>query len=342
DNGFSYELATEDGDSSSAIENFLTKGKAGYCQQYAASMAWMVRDADIPARVAIGLTKGTASSQGYRLTNFNFHAWVEVYFSGYGWVPFDPTPSSGVRNSESSQWAPDPNAEQDDDSDDGANPDDNGGSADGGPNNEPKPGENGSEPGDSATVVAWDGRQPPTVWPYWMAAAIAVAGVAVTPSLVRTLRRRQRLSIPDSRPERAAQAAWDELVDTLADHRIAVNPAHTSRRIAEQVVDDMSLKDKPAAAGLRHLAAAIDHSRYAPRPPTGMSLRRAIEMIRSGLSQSASPLTQLRATLFPPSVLSSWRRRGSRMSAGVTDGVIGTRLGTKRLLLRLRPQRFRR
>ncbi|GAB3862019.1 hypothetical protein GCM10029963_67500 [Micromonospora andamanensis] len=44
DNGFSYRLSTEQGTSGQAILDFL-ENKVGYCQQYAAALAWMVRDA---------------------------------------------------------------------------------------------------------------------------------------------------------------------------------------------------------------------------------------------------------------------------------------------------------
>jgi hypothetical protein len=51
ENNFSYSLQTQSGTSGSDIEAFL-KNKVGFCQQYAAAMAWMVRSAGIPARVA--------------------------------------------------------------------------------------------------------------------------------------------------------------------------------------------------------------------------------------------------------------------------------------------------
>ncbi|GAB4002143.1 hypothetical protein GCM10029992_39560 [Glycomyces albus] len=55
-------------------------------------MAWMLRVADVPSRVAIGLTKGRYDGEQWTISSNNFHAWVEVYFDGQGWVPFDPTP----------------------------------------------------------------------------------------------------------------------------------------------------------------------------------------------------------------------------------------------------------
>ncbi len=110
DNGFSYRLSTEQGTSGQAILDFL-QNKVGYCQQYAAALAWMVRDAGIPARVAFGFTNGSRRSDDtLTLTNRNLHAWTEVYFDQIGWVPFDATPAYGVPGSTRSAWAPDVDA----------------------------------------------------------------------------------------------------------------------------------------------------------------------------------------------------------------------------------------
>ncbi len=56
DNGFSYSVQTKTGSSGSDLLDFLTN-KTGYCQQYATALAWLVREAGIPARVAFGFTK---------------------------------------------------------------------------------------------------------------------------------------------------------------------------------------------------------------------------------------------------------------------------------------------
>ncbi|MEK8109969.1 transglutaminaseTgpA domain-containing protein [Micromonospora sp. M12] len=110
DNGFSYRLSTESGSSGQDIVDFLTN-KVGYCQQYAAAMAWLVRAAGIPARVAFGFTNGSKrDGDTFTLTNLNLHAWTEVYFDGVGWVPFDATPAYGVPGSTRSDWAPDTDA----------------------------------------------------------------------------------------------------------------------------------------------------------------------------------------------------------------------------------------
>ncbi|MCI4061801.1 DUF3488 and transglutaminase-like domain-containing protein [Micromonospora sp. R77] len=110
ENGFSYSLSTRGGTSGEDITDFLTS-KVGFCQQYAAAMAWLVRQAGIPARVAFGFTNGAGADDGtYVLTNRNLHAWTEVYFGQIGWVPFDATPASSVAGSVRSSWAPDTDA----------------------------------------------------------------------------------------------------------------------------------------------------------------------------------------------------------------------------------------
>jgi transglutaminase-like putative cysteine protease len=76
----------------STVECFA-QYKRGFCQQYAATMAVIMRDLGVPTRIAQGFLPGAFDSQTGRETipNSNAHAWVEVYFPGYGWVTFDPT-----------------------------------------------------------------------------------------------------------------------------------------------------------------------------------------------------------------------------------------------------------
>ncbi len=73
---------------------FLLEDRAGYCQHFSGAMALMLRMSGIPARVASGFAPGERSPAGDEFTvrDLDAHSWVEVYFSGIGWVPFDPTP----------------------------------------------------------------------------------------------------------------------------------------------------------------------------------------------------------------------------------------------------------
>ena len=78
------------------LESFLFEDRAGYCQQFAGSMALMLRMIGIPSRVVSGFAPGRFDSRAgaYQIRDFDAHAWVEVYFRGIGWVTFDPTPGS--------------------------------------------------------------------------------------------------------------------------------------------------------------------------------------------------------------------------------------------------------
>jgi hypothetical protein len=75
------------------LAEFLTKGRNGFCQQFASAMAVMLRSLDIPARVAMGYTSGALIGDNtWGVSTTDLHAWVEVPFEGYGWLPFEPTP----------------------------------------------------------------------------------------------------------------------------------------------------------------------------------------------------------------------------------------------------------
>jgi len=74
---------------------FVTEHRAGYCQHYAGAMALMLRLRGIPARVAVGFTSGDWDGRAWVVSDTDAHAWVEAWFAGYGWLPFDPTPGRG-------------------------------------------------------------------------------------------------------------------------------------------------------------------------------------------------------------------------------------------------------
>jgi transglutaminase-like putative cysteine protease len=95
--GFQYSTDVDVADDPDALLTFLTQTKAGFCQQYATAMAVMVRELGLPARVAVGYQAGTLQDDGrYLVQSDDAHAWVEVYFEGYGWLQFEPTPGHGT------------------------------------------------------------------------------------------------------------------------------------------------------------------------------------------------------------------------------------------------------
>ncbi|MFS0674458.1 transglutaminase domain-containing protein [Ornithinibacillus sp. 179-J 7C1 HS] len=108
-NGFEYQIEdvavpSEDQD---YVDQFLFETKVGYCDNFSTSMVVMLRTLDIPARWVKGFSSGVkvednVNSEGqdlYEITNANAHSWVEVYFEGVGWVPFEPTQGFNVPNS---------------------------------------------------------------------------------------------------------------------------------------------------------------------------------------------------------------------------------------------------
>jgi transglutaminase-like putative cysteine protease len=77
------------------LAGFVLDTKTGYCQHYAGAMALMLRLLGVPARVAVGFVRGKYKDGAWVITDHDAHAWVEVWFRGYGWLPFDPTPGRG-------------------------------------------------------------------------------------------------------------------------------------------------------------------------------------------------------------------------------------------------------
>ncbi|HJV04010.1 MAG TPA: transglutaminase domain-containing protein, partial [Actinomycetota bacterium] len=90
---FTYDERAPRGHGANHILNFLVETQTGFCEQFAGTMAVLVRSLGYPARVAVGFLPGDRDGSGrWVVTTEHVHAWVEVLFPGYGWLAFEPTP----------------------------------------------------------------------------------------------------------------------------------------------------------------------------------------------------------------------------------------------------------
>ena len=89
---YSTDLSGLTCDADSMVECFALN-RTGFCQWYATAMTVFLRELEIPARFVQGFLPGDVDETKTKLTirADDAHAWVQVYFPGYGWVDFDPT-----------------------------------------------------------------------------------------------------------------------------------------------------------------------------------------------------------------------------------------------------------
>jgi transglutaminase-like putative cysteine protease len=78
------------------VDYFLFDLRRGYCDYFASAMVVMLRTQGVPARLVSGYAGGTLNPKTgrYEVRQNIAHTWPEVYFPGYGWQRFEPTPAS--------------------------------------------------------------------------------------------------------------------------------------------------------------------------------------------------------------------------------------------------------
>ncbi|TKJ28655.1 transglutaminaseTgpA domain-containing protein [Blastococcus sp. CCUG 61487] len=298
-NGFRYALSTLPGTSGDDLVNFLAE-RQGYCEQYAGAMAVMVRAAGMPARVALGYTPGTREDDGSRIvTTDDAHAWVEVYFVGVGWVPFDPTPIDRDRRADL-PWAP--RFALEDRPDIAALP-------------APAPGLGAESQipevdlglgdlGGAADAGAEDSR----TWPLVVGFGLLAAGMGVAPAGLRLLQRRRRLA------DGSATALWDELTATADDLGVTRDPAWTPREAGRALAGRMPAG--PGAAAVGRLARAEERASYGPATSgQDEGLDGALREARRALAGSVDSRERLRAAFWPASLVADVRGRVGGWSA---------------------------
>ena len=242
DGGFRYSLEQRSGSGMDLLASFVTDDRVGYCEQFAAAMAAMGRALDIPSRVVVGFLSGTSQPDGRILyTSDDRHAWPEMYFSGVGWVRFEPTP--GQRSGATPAWtrqsgeAPVPSAAPSDAASQSAAPDPDAAAADAG---------------------ADDGRGLPVPW-WLLVTLIVVLVLAVVPALVRRVQRRRRLSA--SNPLHLAEGAWAELRATALDLGLDWPEYRSPREQASRVAGQVTAADQDLQS-LEGLLVRVERGRY--------------------------------------------------------------------------------
>jgi transglutaminase-like putative cysteine protease len=264
--GFRYDESPPPTGGLPPLAHFVAEGKAGYCQHFAGAMALMLRFLGIPARVAAGFTSGKREDGGWTVTDHNAHTWVEVWFEGYGWLPFDPTPGRGSLAADYSASSATFNAGDAAEALFGPSS----GATRGGADELARLAltkERLAERGAAGAAGRDDGGLG-ALWLLVLLGAALVAAVAAA----KTVRRRLRYVTRD--PRRLAAAARAELADFLADQRIEVRASATPGELHELVRGEFG------ADGQR-FAAALAEARFGPAAGAAPAAARARRELRA-------------------------------------------------------------
>ena len=288
---FTYDTEQRPGNGYQALVNFLTVDKRGYCEQFASAMAMMARVNRIPSRVAVGFLPGTKDGSGYDVYVRDMHAWPELYFAGYGWVRFEPTPS--IQTGSPPPWTV---PESDDDSSTQST-------------------EASSAPSTAAPSSEATEQTAPTQAPVeptatttsfsWRGAGVA-AGIVVlllllaAPAIIRVRRRRARLD-GEGPTDEQVEAVWAELRDTVLDFG-GTWPEGTPRAVGRELGQRFEATDRE---DLGRVATLVERARYAPSlgdPSSARDLPETTASLRQAISAPAGLWQRARAFLAPRSV----------------------------------------
>jgi transglutaminase-like putative cysteine protease len=278
---------------------FVEKNRRGYCQHFAGAMALMLRYLGIPARVGAGFTSGryNASTGEWTVADTNAHTWVEVWFNGYGWLPFDPTPGRGrLRGSytSSSLFFDVNGATSAFGAAAGALGFDILRTEFGNLRGTRSTGPRGLDPGGRAPArdpgaPTSDGRGGGGS----LIGLLALIGAGLTAALWLAKFARRRLRYLTDDPRRLAGAVRLELVDYLVDQRLPVSASATPSEVGAQLERSLGIRGD-------RLGDALSAARYGPEEESAEAVaraRRELRTVRRRLRQNLATWPRLRGLL---------------------------------------------
>ncbi|WP_193128306.1 transglutaminaseTgpA domain-containing protein [Gulosibacter sediminis] len=312
-----------DGTSLDVITEFL-QVRSGYCVHFSSAMAVMGRLLGIPTRIQVGFTPGTEESVNaigqsvYVVTTDDLHAWAEFWLPGYGWVPFETTPSDGLNQPTLDEQAPEQTAAPTEvptptteaptptptPTDAEATPDatdDNGGGSSA---------DNERDTGglDLEAVFRWVGIALAVLAPLAL-----IALLLLLPKLLRqqrTATRRRQVRAEGSTPIAVSEAAWQEVLDTARDYGVEISRSATTGAQRSRLARELRGHDAAlAAAGRLTDAHNAAHFADPERPDFRVAAWDDVATIRAALHERAGKDARRAARTLPLSALPT-RMRG--------------------------------
>jgi transglutaminase-like putative cysteine protease len=303
---FKYTLKVGTTQSSSALIDFLTKTKKGYCQQFAFAMAVLARLAGIPSRVVVGYTQGIfIGNDTWQVKTSDAHAWPELFFPGAGWLRFEPTPpdSTGLPGQATAippqysiplnDLASTLNPQTGQRVQTNLNPISTPASKSQAGLSKLKK----TAPGGAGGTGANRHSTPP-ILPVVIA---LLAVMLIAPATTRALARRWRWWRARDDVARA-HVAWHELRNDLTDHRISYRASESPRALTRRIATSLRLGGAERDA-LERIALAEERASYAISPADSARLQADEALVRRAVARTCPPSARWLAVIAPPSAL---------------------------------------
>jgi len=266
------------------LVSFLLDTRLGYCEQFSGAMTLLLRMDGVPARVAAGFLPGArdASTGLYEVSARDAHAWVEVFFAGIGWVPFNPTPAGPLAGGSDPLLAAQPGA-----------------IVTLRHRAAPSPARTGARRR-AASAASGSGEDVVAMLAIGLGAALALALGAVWWTRATSV---ERVRAGD------AEGAVRELSRALARIGVELSAATTLAELERR----LQRSHGPAASRYVRL---LRERRYAPHPDPRLPCARDRRLLRRALCARRGPLTRLRVLLaLAPRTRTARRREASAGAA---------------------------
>jgi hypothetical protein len=263
--------------------------------------------------MAIGFLPGTVDRGTYTVRASDAHAWPELYFTGIGWLRFEPTPS-GTQNTVAPAWTFPPAT--------------SGGTTvpslgatgtatttNSRPNGRNDPGATdpaGSTPGSSglSSLLGPEGRTIGT----WVLVGLLVGllGALAVPLAARSRLRRRLRQAPDEASR--VEVEWQSMTGRIGDLGVVPPRGSTPRQAGRFYRREAYLEGEESQA-LTRVVDGVERSRYARPGTTALGdIRTDTETVVKAVSSVRRRKDRARALWWPSDGVTEWRERRAEVA----------------------------